>query len=77
MSNYTIPLNKLVALDKHNGDHNRNYYFKIKVTNNAMLVNTEHADILVDDSPPEPGTVKEGIKIDYFVYFTLYNVNNK
>jgi hypothetical protein len=58
--NYTVPLNKLVADNKHLGDHNRNYYFTIKVTNHAMLSNIEHVDILVDDSPPEPGVVYEG-----------------
>ncbi|XP_053399196.1 uncharacterized protein LOC128556970 [Mercenaria mercenaria] len=58
--NYTVPLNKLVAIHKHEGNHNRNYYFTIKVTNHAHLYNTEHVDILVDDSPPEVGIVYEG-----------------
>ncbi|XP_053396792.1 uncharacterized protein LOC123551182 [Mercenaria mercenaria] len=58
--NYTVPLNKLVAVNKHEGDHNRNYYFTIKVTNHAHLYNIEHVDILVDDSPPEAGVVYEG-----------------
>ncbi|XP_053392349.1 uncharacterized protein LOC128555022 [Mercenaria mercenaria] len=58
--NYTVPLNKLISINKHEGDHNRNYYFRIKVTNHAYLYNIEHVDILVDDSPPEVGVVFEG-----------------
>ncbi|KAL4218457.1 hypothetical protein ACF0H5_023192 [Mactra antiquata] len=69
MYNYSIPLNKLVNAGKHEGNHNRNYFFTIKVTNNAMLSNIEHVDILVDDSPPEVGVVYEGSEsspdIDY------------
>ncbi|XP_053381645.1 uncharacterized protein LOC123528459 [Mercenaria mercenaria] len=57
---YSIPLNKLVQSNKHIGNHNRNYMFTIKVTNNARLSNIEHIDILVDDSPPELGVVYEG-----------------
>jgi hypothetical protein len=58
--NYTLPLNKLIAINKHVGSHNRNYYFTIKVTNNAHLFNIERVDILVDDSPPEVGVLFEG-----------------
>ncbi|XP_053376618.1 uncharacterized protein LOC123534121 [Mercenaria mercenaria] len=58
--NYTVPLNKLVANNKDEGNHNRNYFFTIKVTNNAFLSNIEHIDILVDESPPEPGVIYEG-----------------
>ncbi|KAL4218491.1 hypothetical protein ACF0H5_023225 [Mactra antiquata] len=69
MYNYSVPLNKLVHAGKHEGNHNRNYFFTIKVTNNAMLSNIEHVDILVDDSPPEVGVVYEGSEnspdIDY------------
>ena len=57
---YTIQLNSLIGLNKHNGDHNRNYYFTLTVTNQAMLSTTERIDILVDDSPPEKGVVYEG-----------------
>ncbi|XP_060552014.1 uncharacterized protein LOC132713433 isoform X3 [Ruditapes philippinarum] len=57
---YSIPLNKLVHANKHIGNHNRNYVFTIKVTNNAKLWNIEQVDILVDDSPPEIGVVYEG-----------------
>ena len=53
-------LNGLIKKLKHIGNHNRNYYFTIKVTNKAKLVNIEHMDVLVDDSPPEPGVVLEG-----------------
>ena len=80
--NYTVPLNELVAINKHIGNHNRNYYFTLKVSNNAQLQNIEHIDILVDDSPPEVGVVYEGIKLlDFlsctiktplFIYITLY-----
>ena len=55
-----MPLNVLKTNNKDTGDHNRNYYFTIKVTNNANLFNIEHMDILVDDSPPETGVVLEG-----------------
>ena len=57
---YTLPMNKLVQAGKHEGDHNRNYYFTIKVVNHALLSNIEHLDILVDDSPPETGVFFEG-----------------
>jgi len=66
--NYTIPLNKLQAINKHLGDHNRNYFFEIIVTNNALLTTTEYIDILVDESPPEPGVVYEGKSISQ-IYF--------
>ncbi|KAH3708849.1 hypothetical protein DPMN_068308 [Dreissena polymorpha] len=57
---YSIPLNQLVKEDKHTGNHNRNYFFAITVTNNAMLTTTEHIDVLVDESQPEEGVVIEG-----------------
>lgn len=62
---YRIPLNRLTNDGKHKGDHNRNYFFTIKVTNLANLSNIEHVDILVDDSPPETGVVYEGNKLCY------------
>ncbi|XP_052220285.1 uncharacterized protein LOC127837360 isoform X3 [Dreissena polymorpha] len=58
--NYSIPLNKLIEADKHTGNHNRNYFFKITVTNNALLTTTEHIDVLIDESPPEEGVIYEG-----------------
>jgi len=54
-------MNKLVQADKQTGDHNRDYYFTIKVVNHALLSNIEHLDILVDDSPPETGVIFEGL----------------
>ena len=63
MYQYTLPMNKLVQVDKRIGDHNRNYYFTIKVVNHALLSNIEHLDILVDDSPPETGVIFEGFYI--------------
>lgn len=53
-------MNKLVHNNTNIGDHNRQYFFTITATNNAGLTSVEHLDILVDDSPPEPGTVLEG-----------------
>ena len=63
--NYSIPLHDLVVKDKHIGNHNRNYYFTIIATNNAMLSTTEHIDVLVDDSPPEEGVVYEGTRYNF------------
>ena len=59
---YGIPIHGLVEIHKHIGNHNRNYYFTIKVTNIAELVTTEYIVILVDESPPETGVVLEGQK---------------
>ena len=57
---YTVNLNKLVANGTQEGQHNREYFFTLIVTNNARLVNIEHLDILADDSPPVEGVIKEG-----------------
>ena len=57
---YTIDLNRLVANGTHKGQHNREYFFALVVTNNAGLFNIEHMDILADDSPPKEGVIKEG-----------------
>ena len=57
---YTVNLNGLIQKLKHICNHNRTYFFTIKVTNKAKLVNIEHMDVLVDDSPPETGVVLEG-----------------
>ncbi|KAJ8312968.1 hypothetical protein KUTeg_010341 [Tegillarca granosa] len=59
-SNYTLSLNSLVHNNTHIGNHNREYFFTITVTNMAHLVTVEHLDILVDDSPPVEGVVQEG-----------------
>ncbi|VDI12754.1 Hypothetical predicted protein [Mytilus galloprovincialis] len=48
------------TLHKHNGNHNRRYFFTVTATNNAFLVAYDHIDILVDESPPEVGVVLEG-----------------
>lgn len=58
--NYTITMNGLQNLQKHIGNHNRNYFFEVTVTNNAQLSATEYVDILVDESPPATGVVYEG-----------------
>lgn len=57
---YTIPLNKLQNINTHIGNHNRNYFFEIRVTNQANLSSTEYIDVLVDESPPAKGVVYEG-----------------
>ena len=57
---YIVNLNGLIQKLKNIGNHNRNYFFTIKVTNRAKLVNIEHMDVLVDDSPPETGVILEG-----------------
>jgi len=53
-------MNGLQNLQKHIGNHNRNYFFEVTVTNNAQLSATEYVDILVDESPPATGVVYEG-----------------
>ncbi|XP_052235488.1 uncharacterized protein LOC127847524 isoform X3 [Dreissena polymorpha] len=73
--NYTVDLNKLHILGTHMGNHNRNYYFTLTATNNAGLSNTESIDILVDDSPPEPGVVFEGVGSNEPFYLLLKSVN--
>ena len=60
---YSVPLHSLVNINKHIGNHNRNYYITIKVTNWAELITTESVTILVDESPPETGVILEGICI--------------
>ncbi|XP_046569939.1 uncharacterized protein LOC124278266 [Haliotis rubra] len=58
--NYTVPLNSLVANKTNDAQHNQAFYFTVVATNGADLKNIDHLDILVDNSPPEAGTVKEG-----------------
>jgi hypothetical protein len=53
---YVADLTKLKTDNKHTGNHNRRYFFTIKVINTAQLVAIEHIDILVDESPPETGS---------------------
>jgi hypothetical protein len=53
-------MNTLINSSTNVGNHNRNYFFTVKVTNNAGLSNIEHLDILVDDSAPEKGVIYEG-----------------
>ncbi|VDI49547.1 Hypothetical predicted protein, partial [Mytilus galloprovincialis] len=57
---YVAELKKLKTLNKHNGNHNRRYFFTLTATNNAFLVAYDHIDILVDESSPEVGVVLEG-----------------
>ena len=65
---YSVPMHSLVNINKHIGNHNRNYFFTIKVTNNANLFTTEDMVILVDESPPETGVVLEGTNIYQLVW---------
>ena len=57
---YSIPLHGLVSKFKHIGDHNRNYFFTVTVTNNANLITTHGIEVLVDVSSPQTGVVLEG-----------------
>ncbi|XP_052073992.1 uncharacterized protein LOC127711868, partial [Mytilus californianus] len=57
---YVAELKKLKTLKRHNGNHNRRYFFTVTATNNAFLVAYDHIDILVDESPPDVGVVLEG-----------------
>ncbi|KAL3857349.1 hypothetical protein ACJMK2_012025 [Sinanodonta woodiana] len=58
--NYMLKPDTLVARGTHLGQHNRDYFITIAVTNNARLVTVEQLDILVDDSPPASGVIQEG-----------------
>jgi hypothetical protein len=64
--NYSLDLSKIIR----EGQHNREYYFTILVTNTAGLRSLQHLDILVDESPPVNGTVKEGLPGDNDLDFT-------
>jgi hypothetical protein len=73
-------MSKLVNNNKNIGQHNRDYFFTFVVTNNAFLRTVDHVDILVDESPPVKGIVREGIlgeKDDDFTSqnFTTINWN--
>ncbi|XP_061177742.1 uncharacterized protein LOC133186525 [Saccostrea echinata] len=57
---YWVNFNSLVKNRKNKGNHNREYFFALKVTNGAKLVSISKLDILTDDSPPEKGVVEEG-----------------
>ncbi|XP_046356064.2 uncharacterized protein LOC124134978 [Haliotis rufescens] len=58
--NYSVKLNGLVANKTNHAQHNQAFYFTVVSTNEADLRTIDHLDILVDTSPPEAGTVKEG-----------------
>ncbi|XP_036362221.1 uncharacterized protein LOC115216576 [Octopus sinensis] len=60
MKNFTLTLNALIAARTHKGQHNRRYFAAIRVENMAGLFNEEHLDIVLDESPPSTGSVKEG-----------------
>ncbi|XP_067660107.1 uncharacterized protein, partial [Haliotis asinina] len=60
--NYTLDLGRttLKANNTNTGQHNREYYFTLFITNGAMLKSFAHLDVLVDESPPVVGIVQEG-----------------
>ena len=62
---YSIYLKKLIGDTNSIGNQNGTYYFKVKVTNNALLTNTRNIEILVDildaGSTPDVGRVSEGM----------------
>ena len=62
---YSIPLHGLVSKFKHIGDHNRNYFFTVTVTNNANLITTHRIEVLVDVSSPQTGVVLEGKGVEF------------
>ena len=62
---YSIPLDGLVSKFKNIGNHNRNYFFTVTVTNNAGQATTERLDILIDESSPQTGVVLEGMTFWY------------
>ncbi|XP_061166364.1 uncharacterized protein LOC133175283 [Saccostrea echinata] len=57
---YSIDMSKLMTKHNNTGQHNRDYFFTFVVTNNAFLQTVEHLDILVDESAPVKGVVREG-----------------
>ncbi|XP_062621811.1 uncharacterized protein LOC134283371, partial [Saccostrea cucullata] len=59
-SRYNIDMSKLMSNNKNTGLHNREYFFTFVVTNNAFLQIIDHIDILVDESAPVQGVVREG-----------------
>uniref|UniRef100_K1P7P1 Cartilage matrix protein n=1 Tax=Magallana gigas TaxID=29159 RepID=K1P7P1_MAGGI len=69
LMNYTLVMNSLVVNDTHIGEHHRKYVIELEVVNHAALRTTEIVTILVDESAPETGVVREGSQgssdIDY------------
>ncbi|KAK3589130.1 hypothetical protein CHS0354_017096 [Potamilus streckersoni] len=57
---YMFRPDNLVERNTQRGQHNRDYFITIIVTNNARLVTVEELDILIDDSPPATGVIEEG-----------------
>ncbi|XP_033730988.1 uncharacterized protein LOC117320520 [Pecten maximus] len=66
---FSFDLNALTVNNTHIGNHNRKYYYKIEVTNTALLTTSVVVDVDVDESPPADGVVYEGLDgqtdIDY------------
>lgn len=60
LMNYTLVMNTLVINNTHIGKHHRKYVIELEAVNHAALRTTESVTILVDESAPETGVVREG-----------------
>lgn len=70
---HTIDMSKLMNSNTSKGLHNREYFFTFVVTNNAFLRTVDHVDILVDESVPVKGIVREGASGENDIDFTQDN----
>ncbi|XP_070204014.1 uncharacterized protein [Littorina saxatilis] len=61
---YLLTFTNLVDNKTDQGDHHREYYVTITVTNHASLTTTTVVDLLLDESPPTVGVVWEGLSDD-------------
>lgn len=66
-------MSKLIGNNTNTGLHNREYFFTFVVTNNAFLRTVDHVDILVDESAPVKGVVREGVFGEKDIDFTEEN----
>lgn len=66
-------MSKLIGSKKNKGLHNREYFFTFVVNNNAFLRTVDHVDILVDESAPVKGVVREGVFGEKDIDFTEEN----
>ena len=58
--NYTLVMNSLVVNNTHKGKHHRNYTVEFEIINIASLKTKELVTILIDESAPETGVIREG-----------------
>ena len=61
---YEVTFPNLHISNTHEGDHHRDYYLTITITNMVSLSTTVTFDLLLDESPPSKGVVWEGLSID-------------